>query len=135
MTPSVFRAVATCVVPEAGGLDAAQWDEMAAIVARAIAARPRALQRQLALFFKLLEWLPLLRYILATGFGAALGPLEGLVQVDTKGFARRRDRVVSLDQPSLYFVGHNYDATGGLYNISRDARLAARLIGAELKGR
>ena len=62
MTPSVFRAVATCVVPEAGGLDAAQWDEMAAIVARAIAARPRALQRQLALFFKLLEWLPLLRY-------------------------------------------------------------------------
>ncbi len=62
MTPSVFRAVATCVVPEAGGLDAAQWDEMAAIVARAIAARPRALQRQLALFFTLLEWLPLLRY-------------------------------------------------------------------------
>ena len=37
MTPSVFRAVATCVVPEAGGLDAAQWDEMAAIVARAVA--------------------------------------------------------------------------------------------------
>jgi len=62
MTPSVFRAVATCVVPEAGGLDAAQWDEMAAIVARAVAARPRALQRQLALFFTLLEWLPLLRY-------------------------------------------------------------------------
>jgi len=62
MTPSVFRAVATCVVPEAGGLDAAQWDEMAAIVARAIAARPRALRRQLALFFTLLEWLPLLRY-------------------------------------------------------------------------
>ena len=62
MTPPVFRVVATCVVPEAGGLDAAQWDEMAAIVARAIAARPRALQRQLALFFTLLEWLPLLRY-------------------------------------------------------------------------
>src|SRR5206468_2678711 len=34
--------------------------------------------------------------ILATGFGAALGLLGGLVQVDTKGFARRRDRVVSL---------------------------------------
>src|SRR5437016_14515017 len=62
MTPSVFRAVATCVVPEAGGLDAAQWDEMEAIVARAIAARPRALQRQLALFFTLLAWPPLLRY-------------------------------------------------------------------------
>jgi cation diffusion facilitator CzcD-associated flavoprotein CzcO len=66
--------------------------------------------------------------ILATGFGAALGPLGGLVQVDPKGFARRRDRVVSADQPDLFFVGHNYDATGGLYNINRDARLAARLI-------
>ena len=73
--------------------------------------------------------------ILATGFGAALGPLGGLVQVDSKGFARRRDRVVSLDQPGLYVVGHNYDATGGLYNISRDARLAARLIAGALKAR
>ena len=73
--------------------------------------------------------------ILATGFGAALGLLGGLVQVDTKGFARRRDRVVSLDQPGLYFVGHNYDATGGLYNISRDARLAARLIADQIARR
>lgn len=69
--------------------------------------------------------------ILATGFGAALGPLGPLVQVDAKGFARRRDRVVSLDQPDLFFVGHNYDATGGLYNINRDARLAARLIASK----
>src|SRR5947199_4331924 len=73
--------------------------------------------------------------ILATGFGAALGPLGNLIQVDTKGFARRRDRVVSLDQPGLYFVGHNYDATGGLYNISRDVLLAARLIEADLHRR
>ena len=73
--------------------------------------------------------------ILATGFGAALGPLGGLVQVDAKGFARRRDRVVSVDQPGLYLVGHNYDATGGLYNISRDARIAARLIAEEVKPR
>ena len=73
--------------------------------------------------------------ILATGFGAALGPLGGLVQVDSKGFARRRDRVVSVDQPGLFVVGHNYDATGGLYNISRDAHLVARLIAVELKTR
>ncbi len=70
--------------------------------------------------------------ILATGFGAALGPLGGLVQADAQGFARRRDRVVSLDQSDLFFVGHNYDATGGLYNINRDARLAARLIAGRL---
>jgi cation diffusion facilitator CzcD-associated flavoprotein CzcO len=73
--------------------------------------------------------------ILATGFGAAVGPLGSAIQVDAKGFARRRDRVVSVDQPALYFVGHNYDATGGLYNISRDARLAARLIEGELQRR
>ena len=70
--------------------------------------------------------------ILATGFSAALDPLGSLIQTDPKGFARRRDRVVSLDQPGLYFVGHNYDATGGLHNINRDSRLAARLIAGEL---
>jgi glycine/D-amino acid oxidase-like deaminating enzyme len=70
--------------------------------------------------------------ILATGFGAALGSLGPLIQLDPKGFARRRDRVVSLDQPGLYVVGHNYDATGGLYNIGRDSRLAARLIAGAL---
>lgn len=70
--------------------------------------------------------------ILATGFSAALGPLGSLIQLDLQGFARRRDRVVSLDQPGLYFVGHNYDATGGLFNINRDSRIAARLIAADL---
>ena len=35
---------------------------MEAIVARAVAARPRAVQRQLVLFLILLEWVPLLRY-------------------------------------------------------------------------
>ena len=40
----------------------------------------------------------------------------------------RRDRVVSIDQPALFFVGHNYDATGGLHNIRRDAPLVARKI-------
>src|SRR5256885_1340858 len=62
LSSPVFRAVANCVVPEASRLDAAQWDEMAVIVGRAIAARPRAMQRQLALFLILLEWFPLVRY-------------------------------------------------------------------------
>jgi cation diffusion facilitator CzcD-associated flavoprotein CzcO len=70
--------------------------------------------------------------ILATGFEPALGLLGGQIQVDPKGFARRQDRVVSVDQPDLYFVGHNYDATGGLHNINRDARLAAGLIARRL---
>lgn len=62
MFSPVFRAVALTVVPEAAGLEPAQWHEMEAIVARAVAARPRRLRRQLALLLHLLEWLPLLRY-------------------------------------------------------------------------
>lgn len=66
--------------------------------------------------------------LLATGFRAPLGILHDLVGVDEKGFGQRRDRVVSTDQPNLFFVGHNYDATGGLFNIRRDARLVAGMI-------
>ena len=75
--------------------------------------------------------------LLATGFRAAIGFLGPLVQMDERGFGKRRDRVVSTDQPNLYFVGHNYDATGGITNIRRDAPLAAeaveRVLGASVK--
>jgi cation diffusion facilitator CzcD-associated flavoprotein CzcO len=70
--------------------------------------------------------------ILATGFTAALAPLRGLVRTDAKGFAVRADRVTSADQPRLWFVGHNYDATGGLHNIAHDAPIAAAAIAREL---
>jgi cation diffusion facilitator CzcD-associated flavoprotein CzcO len=68
--------------------------------------------------------------IFATGFTPALSPLGGLIRTDARGFALRTDRVTSSDQPHLYFVGHTYDATGGLYNIRRDAALAAERIAA-----
>jgi cation diffusion facilitator CzcD-associated flavoprotein CzcO len=71
--------------------------------------------------------------ILATGFTAALAPLGGLVRTDAKGFAMRSDRVTSADQPHLYFVGHSYDATGGLYNIKVDSALAAERIAADAR--
>lgn len=66
--------------------------------------------------------------IVATGFRPALGPLQGLVRTDARGFALRTGRIASADHPGLYFVGHNYDATGGLMNIARDARLLAEEI-------
>ena len=69
--------------------------------------------------------------ILATGFTAALQPVQGLVRLDARGFARRRDRVISEDQPDLYVVGHNYDSTGGLYNIRRDSRLVAERLATD----
>ena len=68
--------------------------------------------------------------ILATGYAPALAPLGSLVRVDAKGFATRRDRIESADHDGLFFVGHNYDATGGLFNIARDARLVAERIAA-----
>jgi cation diffusion facilitator CzcD-associated flavoprotein CzcO len=71
--------------------------------------------------------------ILATGYRAAVGMMRDLIRLDECGFARRRDRVVSVDQPDLYFVGHNYDIRGGLLNIGRDARLAAGKITAMLR--
>ncbi len=66
--------------------------------------------------------------ILATGFRPALQPVLGSVRTDAAGFALRADRVRSADRPDLFFVGHNYDSTGGLRNIGHDAPLAARQI-------
>lgn len=66
--------------------------------------------------------------ILATGFRPALGPIEHLVRRDARGFALRTDRVRSADLPDLFFVGHNYDSSGGLQNIARDAPLVARAL-------
>jgi hypothetical protein len=68
--------------------------------------------------------------ILATGFRAALSPLGSLVSTDSRGFALRRDRVRSAEHDSLWFVGHNYDSTGGLRNINADSRLVSRQIAA-----
>ena len=66
--------------------------------------------------------------ILATGYRAAVGFLAGAIAVDGCGFARRQDRVTSADRPNLYFVGHNYDVRGALFNIGHDARRTARAI-------
>lgn len=66
--------------------------------------------------------------ILATGYRAAVGALGPLIRVDACGFAQRRNRVTSEDQPDLYFVGHNYGIQGGLFNIGRDAGIVARQL-------
>lgn len=66
--------------------------------------------------------------VLATGYRAALGPVRDCIAIDACGFASRRRRVISTDQPDLYFVGHTYDTRGALLNIGRDARRAAAEI-------
>lgn len=71
--------------------------------------------------------------ILATGFRAAVQPLGDLVRLDAKGFGERTDRVVSVDQPGLFYVGHNYDSSGGLKNIRDDAPRAAERVAERLR--
>ena len=66
--------------------------------------------------------------ILATGYRAAIQWMGQYGGRDGCGFADRRDRVRSSVHPGLYFVGHNYDGRGGLYNIRLDARRIGRLI-------
>lgn len=64
LTPvrSTLRAVATTVVPDAARLDEAGWLQFEAIIDDALRARPAALRRQLVLFVRALQALPLLRY-------------------------------------------------------------------------
>ncbi len=59
---SVFRAVATTVVPRAGALDEESWSRLEAVVADALAARPPAMRRQLRLLLRALQWFPVLRW-------------------------------------------------------------------------
>lgn len=71
--------------------------------------------------------------IFATGYRAALQPLEGLVRRDGRGFALRTDRVTSADQPRLFLTGQNYDVTGGIANAARDSYLVAKGVRAALR--
>lgn len=59
---SAFRAIAATVVPEAAALDEPAWTALEAIVTDALVARSPKTLRQLLLFIRLVEWLPLLRF-------------------------------------------------------------------------
>lgn len=54
--------IAARVVPASSGLDDAGRREFLEIVDTALGARPEAMQRQLALFLKILWWAPVMRY-------------------------------------------------------------------------
>lgn len=57
-----FRAIATTVVPEATRLAPEEWSEVEEIVEQGIASRPAAIRRQLRIFVRLLNVLPLFRF-------------------------------------------------------------------------
>lgn len=58
----MLHAIAETVVPATTALDSGGWDALDRTVANAVALRPPRLRRQLRLFIRAIEWLPLLRY-------------------------------------------------------------------------
>ena len=57
-----FRAIAITMVPDAASLDEGGWRDVDASIARALAARPPRMRRQLALLIRILDALPILRW-------------------------------------------------------------------------
>ncbi len=59
---ATFRAAVMTVVPEAKQLNESGWLALEALVEDALEIRPPALRRQLQLFLRAIEWLPIVRY-------------------------------------------------------------------------
>ncbi len=57
-----FRALAITMVPDAAALDETAWRDVDASIAQALAKRPAAARRQLALLVRILDTLPLFRW-------------------------------------------------------------------------
>jgi hypothetical protein len=57
-----FRALTITMVPDAAALDEKAWRDVDASIAHALAKRPPAVRRQLALLIRILDTLPLLRW-------------------------------------------------------------------------
>jgi len=62
LDPAIFRAVATTIVPEASALDSQGWRDVDAAIEALLRDRPESLKRQLRLFLRAIEWLPVVRY-------------------------------------------------------------------------
>ncbi|MBG08597.1 MAG: hypothetical protein CME68_07550 [Halobacteriovoraceae bacterium] len=66
--------------------------------------------------------------ILATGFKVNFDIFEVKIEMDNKGFAKRKDRVEDYIFSNLFYVGQNYDSTGGLVNIRKDSQIIGKKI-------
>lgn len=60
---ATFRAVAVTVVPDATSLSAEGWTAVEQVVERTLSARPDAVRRQVVRFLRLVEFLPVFRYL------------------------------------------------------------------------
>ena len=57
-----FRAIAATVVPEAASLDEYAWTDLEELVESTLAPRPAAIRRQLRLFVRVIDLIPILRF-------------------------------------------------------------------------
>lgn len=70
--------------------------------------------------------------ILATGFRVNFDIFDKKIEIDNKGFAKRKDRVEDSLFSNLFYIGQNYDSTGGLVNIRKDSKIIGKKIKAIL---
>lgn len=106
-----FRALATTIVPEASRLGESEWDEVESIVEQGIASRPAKIKRQLRLFVRLLEFLPLFR------FGRTFRALDS---------ARRTRFLLAIQDAPLLLIRRGFWGVRTLVYMGYYARSAAR---------
>jgi hypothetical protein len=62
LEPATFRAVVATIVPESVSLDEQGWHEVEHVIEALLRDRPESLKRQLRLFLRGIQWLPVVRY-------------------------------------------------------------------------
>ena len=60
--PVIFRAVVSTIVPEAAVLDESGWRDVLQVIESLLRDRPESLKRQIRIFLRAIEWLPVVRY-------------------------------------------------------------------------
>lgn len=62
LDPAIFRAVVSTIIPESSALDGEGWRDFDAVVEALLRDRPESLKRQLRIFLRAIQWLPVARY-------------------------------------------------------------------------
>jgi len=60
--PAIFRAVVSTIVPEAAAMDEQEWRDIHQVIEALLRDRPESLKRQLRIFLRAIQWLPVVRY-------------------------------------------------------------------------
>jgi hypothetical protein len=60
--PAIFRALVSTIVPESAALDNQAWHDLTQVVEALLRDRPESLHRQIRMFLRAIQWLPVIRY-------------------------------------------------------------------------